>query len=264
MRAAIAAGFMTVRSADRRVLSQRLRARRQDAEVERAARRLGVALELHGRPAPIAAVERRVFDPLPQRAIAAQRAPDRQAEIPGIGFVKSSRPVALAVAARAAMAVNEANARRAHLPGLFQDARQRRALDVARMVAVQIDLHARECGAVRRLDLLYALLSAHQSARRCAHQCGHECVSMNRPHAAAAHACPLRIMAYIRARPRQHEWTAPAGAQRRTACKARSARAAGSASSGTSVAKSPRSALSAVRSSSISRTVRTPKRRRIG
>src|SRR6185437_17030568 len=166
MRAAIAAGFMTVRSADRRVLSQRLRARRQDAEIERAARRLGVALEVHGRPAPIAAVERRVFDPLPQRTIAAQRAPDRQAEIPGIGFVKSSRPVALAVAARAAMAVNEANARRAHLPSLLQDARQRRALDVARMVAVQIDLHARERRAVRRLDVLYALLSAHQ----CVHE----------------------------------------------------------------------------------------------
>src|SRR5579864_8473204 len=158
---AIAAGSTTARSANRRAPSQRLRGRRQHAEIERAARRSGIALELHGRPAPIAAVERRVFDPLPQLAMAAQRAPDRQAEIPGIGAIKTPRVVAR-FAARAAVAVDEANPRRAHLPGLLQDARQRRTFDVARMVAVQIDLHACERRAVRRRGGIRELLLSHE------------------------------------------------------------------------------------------------------
>jgi hypothetical protein len=115
---------------------------RQHREVELAPGRIGVGFELDGRLAPLAAIERGVFDPLAQQAIAPQFASDPQAEPAGPGVVESRR-----LAASAAVTVNEAELVRSHVPSLFDDGGHRRSDEIAGAIAVQVDLgDARLCG----------------------------------------------------------------------------------------------------------------------
>jgi hypothetical protein len=112
--------------------------RRQHAEVERGSCRIGIGFQLDGGCSPVAAIERRVFDPAAKLLVAPQLAPDADPEITGIGVHEPRR-----YAARAAVAVNEANPVRAHLPRLLNDHRHRRPDDGGGMIAVQVDFHGR-------------------------------------------------------------------------------------------------------------------------
>lgn len=115
--------------------SSRIAPRRQYVQVELAARRVRIGFQPDGGHAPIAAVERGVFDPLAQKTIVPQLAPYAQAEIASMGIVKSGR-----LAARAAVSVNEAQLFSAHLPRLLDDGGHRQADEVGGAIAVQIDL----------------------------------------------------------------------------------------------------------------------------
>src|SRR6266849_2530986 len=68
--------------------------------VQPGSRRRRVRLQLDGGRAPFSAVERRVFDPLPQFPVAAKEATNCQAEGAGLGVEEPG-----ALAARAAVAV---------------------------------------------------------------------------------------------------------------------------------------------------------------
>jgi hypothetical protein len=117
---------------------------RQDGEVEFAPRRTAIGFELDGGRSPVAAVERGVLDEAAQRRVAPQLAPDAQAEIAGFGVVEARRN-----AAGAGVAMNEAQALRAHLPRLFDDFCHRRADEVARVKTVQVDLDQERTGGIR-------------------------------------------------------------------------------------------------------------------
>jgi hypothetical protein len=135
---------------------------RQHREVELAPGRIGVGFELDRRLAPLAAIERGVFDPLAQQAIAPQLASDAQAEPAGPGVVESRR-----LAAGAAVPVNETELVRTHGPRLFDDGGHRRPDKVAGPIAVQVDLgDARLCGVPGHAAFSVLRVNARQLTKR--------------------------------------------------------------------------------------------------
>jgi hypothetical protein len=85
-----------------------------------------------------------------------QRAADTQAEPAGTGVVKSGR-----FATRATVPMNEAQPRRAHLPRLLDDRSHGLPNEVARPIAVEVDLYEEWfgsfCGHCRSLSSSYAM-----------------------------------------------------------------------------------------------------------
>src|SRR6202035_83421 len=98
--------------------------------------RIAIGLQLDGGRSPVAAIERGVFDPAAEVLVVPQLASDAQPKIAGVGVHEPRR-----YAARTAVAVNETNPVRAHLPSLLDDHRHRRPDDVGRVVAVQVDFY---------------------------------------------------------------------------------------------------------------------------